>query len=124
MRVSKSYKMLAGVFIASGTIVAGGCSDDPQPVRTGAAEQPGVISAAVVLDAPPEKVSNLLNFETPTDAVFVTTDPPNGAAIATGERHGGASALKVAAGTSSMTVKLSSLLSGRQFPADWTLLGG
>jgi hypothetical protein len=116
--------MLAGVLFASGSILAGGCADEPQPVRTTAMDQTGVISARAMLDAPPEKLSNLLNFETTTDTVFVSTDPAGRTKADAANPHGGKSSLRIDAGTTQIKVKLASLLSGRQFPGDWTLVGG
>ena len=73
--------------------------------------------------APGRRVSSLLDFESPQDLVFIATEPPAAAALDTASAHGGSSCLLLPPGTNSLIIKTPTLLQGRPFPADWTLLG-
>lgn len=69
-----------------------------------------------------ERFSNLLAGEEDSDLVFVSTN----AALPrrdTKRAHTGRSSIQIPAGVGRVTFKLSSLLAGQNFPADWTLVG-
>lgn len=68
-----------------------------------------------------QRFSNLLSFELPTDAVFLTTDPS--VRIDSSRAHTGTHSLQIQAPTRAVTIRLSPLLAGRAFPDEWTLLG-
>lgn len=65
--------------------------------------------------------SELLNFERNTDALF-TAAFPSAAAIDVAPSRSGTS-LRLQPGTRRVDLKLASLMSGRPFPGEWTLLG-
>lgn len=69
-----------------------------------------------------QRFSGLLHFENESDALFVSAEP-SPPRVETGERHTGKSSLLLAPGTRRLTVKLSSVLAGREFPGTWTLIG-
>ena len=69
-----------------------------------------------------QRYSVLLNFELASDDAFVTAD--GGKVSLDGSKAiTGRASLRVAGGTRGASVKISSLLVGRPFPANWTLLG-
>ena len=69
-----------------------------------------------------KRFSGLLHFENESERVFVSASPaPRG--VDAGEAHTGRSSLLLAPGTQRLTVKLSSVLAGRAFPGDWTIVG-
>ena len=69
-----------------------------------------------------QRFSGLLHFESASERVFVSANPaPRG--VDAGDAHTGKSSLLLAPGTQRLTVKLSSVLAGRAFPGDWTLVG-
>jgi hypothetical protein len=70
-----------------------------------------------------ERFNNLLAGEEDSDLVFISTN----AALPrrdTKRSHTGRSSLQIPSGVGRATIKLSSLLAGQNFPADWTLVGG
>ena len=69
-----------------------------------------------------KRFSGLLHFENESDELFVSAKP-SAPDVDAGHAHTGKSSLRVAAATTRMTIKLSSLLGGRDFPGDWTLVG-
>jgi hypothetical protein len=69
-----------------------------------------------------KRFSGLLHFERPADALFVSAEP-SAPRIDAGAAHTGKSSLRLAPGTRRLTFKLSSMLAGRDFPGDWTLVG-
>lgn len=69
-----------------------------------------------------KRFSALLDFEGDSDALFVAADG-SAARVDGRDRHSGKSSLLVAPATTRLTIKLSSLLAGRDFPGDWSLLG-
>lgn len=73
---------------------------------------------------PPEfrRVSSLLNFESDTDSLFISADP-GPARLDTAHARSGQSSLVIPAGTRRVSIKLASLVSGREFPGTWTLAG-
>jgi hypothetical protein len=89
------------------------------------------IGLEVMRAAPELKVqrfNTLLDFESDADPVFVTAaassasvSPPQ---LFEAEAHTGTRSLQIGTGGESVSVKLSSLLSGRAFPGKWTLAGG
>ncbi|MCC6239637.1 MAG: hypothetical protein IT448_05005 [Phycisphaerales bacterium] len=66
--------------------------------------------------------SVLLDFNSPADAVFINLSPATPAAATDPVIRNGQLVLEPE--TAQVQIKLSSLLSGRTFPGDWTLLGG
>jgi hypothetical protein len=69
-----------------------------------------------------KRFSGLLHFENESERVFVSASPA-ARGVDAGDAHTGKSSLLLAPGTQRMTVKLSSVLAGRAFPGDWTLVG-
>ncbi len=69
-----------------------------------------------------KRLSELLHFENKTDQLFVSAAPSK-ARIDTGAAHTGRSLLLLKPGTQRLRLKLSSMLAGRDFPGDWTLVG-
>jgi len=79
------------------------------------------ISAQVLQDSSPrQRTSLLLDFESSRDLAFVDTIPTKAQIDLKNARSGSASLLLAGEGVA--TIKLSSLLRGRKFPGDWTLL--
>src|SRR5215213_4827054 len=68
-----------------------------------------------------KRFSELLDFEKPSDALFVSASP-SAPRIDASDRTSGKASLLLAPNTQRLTIKLSSLLAGREFPADWTLV--
>jgi hypothetical protein len=68
-----------------------------------------------------QRFSTLLDFEMDADGVFVAKNPPG--RMVWNQSHTGQRSLQIAPGTQRVVVKLSSILSGRQFPGEWTLVG-
>lgn len=68
------------------------------------------------------RVSDLLDFESASDLLFVSS---GGKPIERGEERvrSGKQSLHLTAGTRRVVIKLSGLLSGREFPGGWTLAG-
>jgi hypothetical protein len=90
----------------------------------GAAPQPVSVQ---MLDAAPElksvRFSDMLNFESPSDTVFIS---PAGlrTRIESPVAHTGRASLRISGSSGKFTVKLASLLSDPgKFPGDWTLAG-
>jgi hypothetical protein len=81
------------------------------------------MTAQPVAAMPGRRVSALLDFDSPEDITFITSDPAGAAAYDGRVKRSGRASLRMPAGTREVVVKLPSLLSGRSFPADWTLLG-
>ncbi len=81
-------------------------------------------SSRSVYAVPARRVSNLLNFETPLDMQFVTAEPASSIAADASAAREGSHSLFISPATRSITIKLPTLVEGRPFPADWTLLGG
>jgi hypothetical protein len=69
-----------------------------------------------------QRYSVLLNFEIDADDAFVQANDGQ-VSVDTSHAMTGTSSLRIAPQTRSLTLKLGALLSGRAFPADWTLLG-
>jgi hypothetical protein len=69
-----------------------------------------------------ERFSSILDFEGAGDALFVATEPTR--AMVTAERaHTGQFGVRLPSGTRRMSIDLPTLLSGRPFPGEWTLVG-
>lgn len=113
-------KVLFLIFWAAGTAMTSGCGGGGAAAGRGSAAD-----VASLLRVPPKvqsyRHSLLLGFERRTDELFVQAS--EGATRVSGEGpHTGRRCLEVT-GSRVLEVKLSSLMSGRPFPADWTLLG-
>jgi hypothetical protein len=106
-------------------LMAGGCArHSPAPPADGptAVERMPTLQVARVDPAlRDQRYSVLLNFELPDDDAFVAAGAP--VAIDTARAMTGKASLKIRP-SEPVTLKLGSLLVGRDFPADWTLLGG
>jgi hypothetical protein len=104
--------------IAVALVLAGCASDKPEmPMEP--------IGLQLVKKEPAlkgERFSNLLAGEEDSDLVFLST---NAALPRRDEKraHTGRSSIQIPAGVGRVTIKLSSLLAGQNFPADWTLVG-
>ena len=74
-----------------------------------------------------QRVDDLLDFETPSDSLFIHQRVPGGWAesgdITSQHPHSGLHCLMLLAGPVSINVKLASLMEGRPFPGNWTLVG-
>jgi len=91
------------------------------PVPTLAPERPTNNSTPTSRPAGSHRFSTLLTFESPVDLVFVksaTATPELDPAVA----QTGAASLKLPAGRHQFDINFRSLMTGRPFPADWTLL--
>jgi hypothetical protein len=143
--------LLAGAVALSASLIGliglivliGGCSfgDSPPPavnsnansgeMTAGAGGGGGVLYASqepigsqLLRVVPPlknQRFSALLDFENDPDRVFIAAKPP--AQLVYERAHTGHRSLRIGPGTERVAVKLSSLLGGRPFPGDWTLLG-
>jgi len=101
-------------------IAGGGCAARP---RKPALQEPiGVQLRRMDAPANWRRYDVLLSFESDSDRVFVDSTPAKGA-VDSQLAHAGRSSLALPAGTREMQIKLSSLLSGREFPGEWTLAG-
>src|SRR5437867_11274846 len=109
-------------FAISAAVCLSGCAVEPYvaPNATPATAKMTAQAAQVPLG---RRVSTLLDFESPTDLTFVSTEPQATTAIDAAAARGGRHCLVLAPGTASLTIKTPTLLEGRPFPADWTLLG-
>ena len=114
-----------GLVRAALAVVAllGGCARH-HATPDAAAPAVTLASSRSVYAVPARRISNLLNFETPLDMQFVVGDPASSIAIDAGASREGSHSLFISAATRSITIKLPTLIEGRPFPADWTLLGG
>jgi hypothetical protein len=92
----------------------------PPPARS---DDTAKMTAQPAPSSPGRRVSSLLDFETNTDLAFVDTQPQNAASIDSAVARGGTHCLALAPGTSTLIIKTPTLLAGRPFPADWTLIG-
>ena len=72
---------------------------------------------------PGRRVSTLLDFESEVDRAFIAPTSSGAATIDRSIAHTGAQSLALSPAASPLTIKLPTLLEGRPFPADWTLLG-
>jgi hypothetical protein len=82
------------------------------------------MSAHPIAAVAARRVSNLLNFESNDDLSFITAEPASSVRADTTVMREGSRSLLIPPSTRSITVKLTTLLEGRAFPADWTLIGG
>ena len=122
-----SQRLLLSLLLPLAVVAASmsGCS---RTAATSNPLSPGTDAAIRMTAQPPaslpgRRVSVLLDFDSPDDLTFVTSDPA-GAIKADGRlARSGRRSLIVPPGTREILVKLPSLLSGRSFPADWTLAG-
>lgn len=112
-------RVCAGLLLALGL---GGCAH--QPDHAPRAPSPNHMSAQPVAAVAARRVSNLLNFESNDDLSFIAAAPAGTIRADTSVMREGARSLLIAPSTRSITVKLPTLLEGRPFPADWTLVGG
>jgi hypothetical protein len=113
----------AGIFGCGGahrppSVAASASGDSTPPI-----EPIGLQMTRIAPDLKGQRFSNLLNFESKSDAVFVTSSGGMHSSLDSAAAHTGRSSLRLT-GSGKMTLKLSSLLGARPFPAEWTLLGG
>src|SRR5687767_10554345 len=105
--------------------VNGGCgrrgpAADPLSPRADSAVR---MTAQPLASLPGRRVSALLDFDSPDDMTFVTSEPPGVIKSDSRLARSGRQSLLISPGTRDVVMKLPSLLSGRSFPADWTLAG-
>jgi len=81
------------------------------------------MTAQPVASLPGRRVSALLDFDSPDDLAFVTSEPAGVLHADARLARSGRKSLLIPPGTREVILKLPSLLSGRSFPADWTLAG-
>lgn len=98
-------------------------SDEPRATLETIEKSPNLQLAKVDPTLKGQRYSVLLNFELPTDDAFVAA-PSGKIKLDTSKALTGVASLLADNGTKRINVKLSSLLVGRPFPANWTLLGG
>lgn len=111
------------LFVILLVIALAGCVNDG-PAPSSAAPEP--VGTQIVRASPQlkgQRFSNMLNFEAPTDIVFITPTRLQ-PSIDSAHPHSGQNGLKLDGGKGSFRVKLSSLLGSRPFPGDWTMAGG
>jgi hypothetical protein len=101
---------------------AGGCASDSSASGAAPTGPVPVPLSHVEPDLKDQRIDDLLDFESPNDQVFVTAE--GGLAWITTERaHSGVNSYELAPGATVLRVKLSSLMEGRAFPGDWTMIG-
>lgn len=112
--------------IAVTAIAIAGCRGAGQPPasRLAAADAANRLNAYSTPPLPGRRISALLDFDSPDDLTFVTSEPAGVLANDAQLARSGRRSLLIPPGTRQVTLKLPSLLSGRAFPADWTLAGG
>jgi len=122
--MNRSFRLFfSGLLFALLSLSGAGCAGD-QP--TAIVEQGEPIGTQLLRAVPwldDERFSTLLDFESTDDAVFCTTTGGRGV-IANEKAHTGRASFRIDSATQRLSVKLSSLLAGRQFPGEWTLVGG
>src|SRR5687768_14072113 len=130
MSLRTDVLMRAGVLLVLPLLVTAaattaGCGRTPASAErlTPRADAAVRMTAQPVATFPGRRVSALLDFDSPDDLTFIATDPAGVAANDTRIARSGRRSLLLPRGTRDVTIKLPSLLSGRSFPADWTLLG-
>lgn len=109
-------------FVGIGFCAIVGCSE---PVSAPAIHSTTVAREAqrVVPELRSQRFSTLLDFETTADPVFVSSHPA--AAVDPSRAHTGTKSLRFDGSSNGrIVVKLASILAGREFPGEWTLLGG
>lgn len=101
-----------------------GCADrvGPPDIAPVQGEPIGVQLKRVVPPLQTQRFSTLLDFENDSDGVFVAAAPP--ARMVYDRAHTGKRSLRIDPQTQRVSVKLSSVMSGRPFPGEWTLIGG
>jgi hypothetical protein len=113
------FSRLAQCFLPVVLMVVIGCAQDqPAPM----VEPIGLQLVKVEPQLKSERFVNLLAGEEDSDLVFISTN----AALAhrdTKHAHTGRASIQIPDGVGRVTIKLSSLLAGQNFPADWTLVG-
>lgn len=118
------------VVVGVSMLLAGGCGTDhrevAKPPPPGALTEPNVAREPAVTHASPRsnsrRTSVLLDFETARDLAFVRPNPSIATAIDARKAFSGARSLRIERG-GGVDIKLPTLLHGRPFPVDWTLLG-
>jgi len=104
--------------LAVSLLLVVGCAQDPRDVVDYSNEPIGMQLLRTEPMLKQRRFNTLLDFESADDAVFVSANPP-----ATQEhRHAHTGHASAAIGTSA-TIKLASILGGREFPGDWTVAG-
>lgn len=93
------------------------------PVTTEVPDSSPLSASEAPLPAHIRLTSSLLDFESSADSIFVRFDHGT-PALSNESLAGGHGSLAVDGMASKIDIKFSSLISGRSFPAGWTLLGG
>ena len=100
-------------------LLALGCAPDPRDIVDYSNEPIGLQLLRAEPSLKGEKFYTLLDFESEDDIVFVASKP----AAQQNFRHAHTGKASAAIGTSAK-INLGSVLLGRAFPGDWTLVGG
>lgn len=112
--------MIRCIILTACVLIGLACESTTIPVST-TADTP-VIGLQLMLIDPAlrsQRFSVLLGFESDVDLAFVSGQP----SLELADAHTGKACLPVAPGVATR-IKLSSVMSGRAFPGDWTLVGG
>jgi hypothetical protein len=104
-----------------GTIWLGACAERGVYLSTGTAEPIGPELVRAVPPLRDQRFSALLDFETDSDTVFVSTDQVG--RTVWDRSHTGKRSLRIEPGTRRVSIKLANLIGNRDFPGEWTLLG-
>src|SRR2546423_4947566 len=96
-----------------------GCTPDPRDIVDYSNEPIGMQLLRAEPMLKQRRFNTLLDFESPDDAVFVASQP----AATREHRHAHTGKGSGAIGTSAK-INLASVMLGRPFPGDWTLVGG
>ncbi|MGH7177669.1 MAG: hypothetical protein ACREJC_09840 [Tepidisphaeraceae bacterium] len=116
MRIAQSWMVVAASLLV-------GCSSEPPAAPVAPVRVP--VSEQLVRAVPPlrdQSFSTILDFESENDSVFVIANPTP--RIVPEQAHTGRGGLRIPRGCDTLSVKLGSVLAGREFPDDWTLIGG
>jgi hypothetical protein len=119
LRPSFVLVVLAAISLA-GCGRGGGATPNALSPRADAAVR---MTAQPVASLPGRRISALLDFDSPDDLAFVTSERAGVLRVESRLARSGRHSLLIPPGTREVVVKLPSLLRGRAFPADWTLAG-
>ena len=113
---------LAGILLTGCNSGLSGSSTPPLPGRATPRIHPAVIKPPVNWSNSPgeARTSSLLSFDSPADVVFATMTAGN---CSLANEPSGATHLVLMGDSPAVSVRLSSLLRGRPFPADWSAVG-
>lgn len=126
--VSLVRAMLVGLAAVAVTAAAGcasgrGSDRGHERVDATTAAVPVRLASHAVPSVPARRTSTLLDFESPADLFFIAATPAHSVSIDAAAARDGVNSLLAPAQAREIVIKLPSLLEGREFPADWTLVG-